>query len=346
MTKFFCSVLSTLLISTCSFAQVQSDCLASEEFKAEYKKDVEYLALGRIYELQSSDTSQIIPPQSWQDTIMNGLAAIYNTGTQIEADSIFTWYCFHNNMFIDFLPYGQLPDSSIVEAKLNGDYDLAWTTDTNITALSNQYGFQITEGGTPSSSYEFNWGWARFVSPQIINVNVFKDSLSYFYPDIYFKNVMAMYSDMIIRVSSSGDTLRYLFKMGWSDCPMGCNFYKSWYYSVYPGCMVTLDSTAQSSWTPYWRMGCVPVDVEEMKQDRLAFEVFPNPATDIVHIKTPTATTEKYDYRLYNSKGVVILSGNFLNATHFNLAGLAKGLYVLQIMNKAGDSGMQKILLQ
>ncbi len=190
--KLFLLASCTLFISICSFAQVQSNCVASEEFKAEYKKDVEYLALVRIYEVQSPDTNQIVVPQSWQDTIMNGLAAIYNTGTQLEADSVFTWYCFHNNMPDYFLPSGQWPDSSIVEAKMNGDYYLEWTTDAEIVNLTGQYGFEIEEGCCPSSSYEYNWGWARFASPNIINVNVFKDSLSAINPEIYYRNLTIM----------------------------------------------------------------------------------------------------------------------------------------------------------
>ncbi len=134
--------------------------------------------------------------------------------------------------------------------------------------------------------------------------------------------------------------------MGWGDCPLGCTSYKGWYYSVYPGCMVTLDSTRQEVWTSGWPLGCVSVEVQEKEQGKVAFEVFPNPAADIIHIKVSAAATERYDYKLYNGNGAVILSGNFLNNTQLNLAGLPKGIYLLQVRNKTGNTGLQKILLQ
>lgn len=337
----------TLYISISSIAQVPSSCDATEAFKALYKKDVEYLAMARMYQIQSPDTSLLLVPQSYQDTIMNGLAAIYNTGSQLEADSVFDWYCIHNTLPNDYLPYGQMPAFSVLDAKVPGDYDLAWTTNADMAALLASYDFEVFEGCCNASNYEYNWGWASLVSSQILNVHAFKDSLVHLNPMVYFRDFsdIWMMIDNIISYHRSGDTLRYRFRLGWGDCPAGCTSDKNWYYTVYPDCSVSLDST--NFWImDAWPQGCLPLAITEAGNNQITFEVFPNPATSVINIKVASSLIDSCDYKLYNSNGQVILSGHLGNNTRLDLAHLPKGIYLLRLLSKTGNTGLQKIILQ
>src|SRR5690606_38173801 len=102
---------------------------------------------------------------------------------------------------------------------------------------------------------------------------------------------------------------RYRFRLGWGDCPAGCTSDKNWYYTVYPDCSVSLDSTNFWIMDP-WPRGCHPSAVTEAGNNQVAFEVFPNPATDLVNIKVVSSLAETYNYKLYDSNGQVVLSGD------------------------------------
>ena len=62
-------LLALLLCATNLYAQLSSNCNAPAILLSEYDLDVKDLALKRIYQIKSPDTSSIIILQSYQDTI-------------------------------------------------------------------------------------------------------------------------------------------------------------------------------------------------------------------------------------------------------------------------------------
>src|SRR5688572_24541980 len=88
---------AVFLLSFPLFSQVPSDCTAPNNLVTAYQEDVKDLALKRIRALNSADTSQIVIPAIYQDTIWRGLAAIFNALSIPARDSVFDIYCIHNS---------------------------------------------------------------------------------------------------------------------------------------------------------------------------------------------------------------------------------------------------------
>lgn len=89
-----CFVLALICFS--SYSQVPSSCSAPSILLSEYDVDVKDLALSRILFLETADTAEINIPTSYQDTIWDGLAAIFNVYSDFQRDSVFDIYCIHN----------------------------------------------------------------------------------------------------------------------------------------------------------------------------------------------------------------------------------------------------------
>lgn len=95
--KIIITSLFFLIMTSSISAQTQSDCESSWGLNHYYKWDVAYLTFKRLYEIKSSDTNKIIIPQVHQDTVWNGLAAIYNAFAIYQRDSIFDIFCVHKS---------------------------------------------------------------------------------------------------------------------------------------------------------------------------------------------------------------------------------------------------------
>ncbi|MDO8899094.1 MAG: hypothetical protein Q7V19_15695, partial [Bacteroidales bacterium] len=91
------AILIILLISTVILqSQTPSDCTIPYELIENYERDIKNLSLKRMAELNSPDFALISIPQTWQDTIAGGMAAIMNALSLPESDSVFNLYCVHD----------------------------------------------------------------------------------------------------------------------------------------------------------------------------------------------------------------------------------------------------------
>ncbi len=78
----------------------------------------------------------------------------------------------------------------------------------------------------------------------------------------------------------------------------------------------------------------------------LAYQIYPNPATDFIHIRKMEITgTKKVVVKLIDSKGSVILSSSFENEMTIETRDFPKGLYYLKITDNEFIS-FRKILIQ
>jgi len=80
--------------------------------------------------------------------------------------------------------------------------------------------------------------------------------------------------------------------------------------------------------------------------DNLAFEVFPIPAGDQVHIKLPNVGNVASEMQLLDLNGKILLLSEFEGPQFsFDVSNLAKGVYLLEIQNKRGKN-VQKIVVK
>ena len=86
-----------LLVVISIFDIVNAQTNDSPLLETEYERDIKNLALRRMYQVQSPDTTIIRIPQYWQDTIAEGLVAILNASSIPERDTVFNLYCIHDN---------------------------------------------------------------------------------------------------------------------------------------------------------------------------------------------------------------------------------------------------------
>ena len=75
------------------------------------------------------------------------------------------------------------------------------------------------------------------------------------------------------------------------------------------------------------------------------FVVFPNPATNQVQIKI--ASTDIAKVQLLDLSGKVFTEENFSSnlSTIINLNGIAKGIYLIRIVDKNGKTGTKKLII-
>jgi hypothetical protein len=87
-------------------AQIPSSCIAPPVLQTHYDADIKHLALKRIFNQNSPYKDSIKVPQNYQDTISQGLAAIFNLTSVIQRDSVFDNYCIHQD--VSYFVYHQI----------------------------------------------------------------------------------------------------------------------------------------------------------------------------------------------------------------------------------------------
>ena len=97
MKKLLLFILLAVCIQTTK-AQIPSSCMVPFALQTHYDADVKHLALKRIYYQNSPYKDSITVPQNYQDTIWQGLAAIFNLTSVIQRDSVFDKYCIHQDV--------------------------------------------------------------------------------------------------------------------------------------------------------------------------------------------------------------------------------------------------------
>ena len=70
---------------------------------------------------------------------------------------------------------------------------------------------------------------------------------------------------------------------------------------------------------------------------RASFDIYPNPARDLIYIKNENA--EYAEYRIVNTLGTLLLTGIISSdkRTEININGLQSGFYIIYILNSKGS---------
>jgi hypothetical protein len=287
------------------------------------------MAIRRMQETQSPALSLVTIPQNEKDTIVEGLAAVLNSGLS-EADSVFNLYCVH-----DRTSPVMTWQSLIVYVDTSVAWTSAWqnlnaqTGNTYIDNLVNNYGLSIAS----FTNYSFG-SLAEVNTSQILNINALIDSLE-LEPAITLAEPNAIIG-MAGKISYQLiDTVRYYnFRFEFSDCFDGCDNYREWLFAVNPDCSVNY-----LGFTEFGFFGVQPLPApancnlftSTYPLSEETIKVFPNPVSDVLCIN---AATDEF-YCIRDLFGRIILEGNLKKDNKIDTSNLTPGLYIISIGNNA-----------
>jgi type IX secretion system substrate protein len=336
MKKLF-FVLSLLITVYQVNAQIPSSCTVPPVLQYNYDADVKHLALQRIFNQNSNYKDSIDVANSYQDTIWQGLAAIFNLTSVLERDSVFDKYCIHQ----------EVSNSVYHSIYVAVDTTYSWTqqwqnlnTTTGITSLDSLlslYGFTITNFSTFGSNY------ATLTTVQNINVLPLCASIEAFSGVVYSEPNPSGGDGNEIVYTQIGNDRFYNFTVGYGDCYSGCTSNHIYKFKVDNNCSVdflgVVDNITPSDVIP------APINCNittGIKYETLTtnFNVYPNPTNGIFTIQT------KGNLTIYNLLGEKIFFQNLVSEKNeINLSGQSKGIYFLQI-DSENKCSTQKIIIQ
>ncbi|MBE6337875.1 MAG: T9SS type A sorting domain-containing protein [Lentimicrobiaceae bacterium] len=83
-------------------------------------------------------------------------------------------------------------------------------------------------------------------------------------------------------------------------------------------------------------------NVNEIEVNNVKFDVYPNPATDVINI---TSNAPRYEYQMINSLGQVVLEGVSSEDNTISVANMQNGIYFLKLVAD-GEMKINKIIIQ
>ena len=296
-----------------------------------YEKDVKHLTLIRMEQLNAPELSAVQIPQHWQDTIWEGLAAIFNSDTYYR-DEVFDKYCIHHRSWT-VQDYMRISNSLYIRPDTNVTWFQNWedgniiTGDPYIDSLFQKYGFEnvylpFPGLGTFNTSTDLN-----------LNLKALADSLL-LSPDITLtepKNFVG--GSDIIRYQIIDGQRYYDFTMGWGDCLSGCIHYLTWSFQVDQDCNAYfLGYTGETNNLPD-PTNCNISEVSSTfeLEEFSTLNIFPNPANDFINIYSLEESFKELEYSIFDFTGQKLQSGFFQNKIEIDISNFPKGVYVISV---------------
>jgi hypothetical protein len=329
MKKIILTTQCFLILVICN-SQVPSSCAVPNALLTNYKTDVRHLTIQRLIQINSPYKDSIAIPQIYQDSIWQGLSAIYNVNSILESDTVFDLFCIHTypNSY-----------STCHGLRVSVNSAFSWTTQwqnlqivTGYSALDNlmtTYGFTITN--------YYSWNLAIITTTQEINMEAFKDSLLTLDGIVAVNPSVAAGAGDYLTYNSDGINKDINFVMGFDDCPSGCMAHYTWKFRVYQDCSVeylgAIDINPYNTPFPV-PLNCNISNIENPTNQKLDFvTVFPNPTYDYLNINS----TQIVDFKICDISGRSLKIGTVTKETIVSLTDLSEGLYFIDFVDKAND---------
>jgi hypothetical protein len=343
--KYLVFFLCFFIVFNVSYGQIiPSNCNSSIELLDQYTWDVRNLTLRRMWELNSPDTAMVAIPQLWQDTIMDGIAAICNAASIPERDSVFNFYCVH-----DLASSGIFITKEImVFVDTNYSWTDAWqnlislTGNPQIDTIVTKYDLEVVD------FYNFSFGnMALLASDSLWNVYALIDSLEMI-PGVEYgdPNQQIGAAGRII-YDKSGTERYYTFWFQWNDCFDGCDNTHAWKFQVYEDCSV--EYLGFEDWGVF---GILPLpdpvncnlfsSIPDEKPLMNLIKIYPNPADH--NLVIASRLNDNYHLALYNFNGVVLLNLEYTNSVNIDITSFPQGIYFIRLTNENGETYIQKFI--
>lgn len=326
-----------LCLPFAGWSQIPSDCSIPEVLREAYDRDVKGLAIKRMQDQNSPDNASIEIPTTVQDSILEGMAAIFNLSNELpEADSVFNRYCVHDNAnspaLFGFI-IGVDTDSPIAQAWAQG------TTLTGNAILDNL----LTTYNFTLQSY-ISFGAGVLYTDQYLNLFALADSITASVPGISYGE-----PDYFIggggRINYSTDQAGnrfYEFRYEWNDCFDGCDNFYSWFFTVDTDCSVTFTGTDEGG---FFGIEDLPAPTDCQLTTGVEnpglfpdFQLFPNPTGK--HLFWQAAPQNGF-WQIHNAQGQLMQRGQW-SANGVNVTRWPAGLYFLSGYLDNGEKVLQK----
>ncbi len=323
--KTIISLILLSILTSSVYAQVQSSCEIDSNLEHYYKFDVADLTINRLFTISSPDTNEIEIPQAYQDSIWNGLAAIFNVESIPERDSVFDIFCVHD--------WSAFTNKLIPNIYIQLDTSVSWTSNwqnneivTGYTELDQfiaTYNYSILSSGP-------NYTTVVLYSDLIINSYAISDSLVSFIGIETAGPIPMTIDNNRIYYSVDGEHQYYSFILAWGDCMSGCIYKHQWDFKVhYSSCTVEylgLETNFNNNLPS--PPNCNITAINDSFIETEIISIFPNPASDKISIKGENIQ----NIVLLNGLGQYISTINpNNNLTEINIQELMTGIYFLKI---------------
>lgn len=334
--KNFFVLLFLVALHVSGQAQTPSDCTVPTTLREAYRRDVMGMAVKRMQVLGSPDFNDIEIPESWQDSILEGMAAILNAPDMPAADSVFNLYCVHEGAFNPVV-YGVIigvdPGSPIAAAWAGGQ---TLTGNAFLDSVLTRYQFTLTN--------YISFGAGVLYTPKLLNLYALGNVLAAHVPGIQYGEPDAIIGGAGRIEYRVEDGVRYYdFRYEWSDCFDGCDNYYQWSFRVGPDCSVTYLGSETGGFFGTEPLpdatNCMLTAVEEapVRLD-LGVVAFPNPTPDLLRLTAPTPLAA---WQLSDAAGRLLRTGT---ASEIDLTGLPTATYWLRCIGAKGRVQVLKVV--
>jgi Secretion system C-terminal sorting domain len=328
MKKLFIYICS--IFATNGTAQVVSSCEIPQELSIAYGDQVKILAIDPMLNSGTADSGSIHILEAFSKPIFESLAAVYNSTFYSEIDSIFNIYCIKN------LEVDEASGYTSNEIYISLDTNVAWTQYwlNGIDSSGNAAIDSLLAGVTYAVYQPFLPGTVRLVFEDVLNLVPLVQFLAAVDGVNYAEQVPSYGQDNSITHFQQNSVHFFDFYLGWGDCPSGCTSGRIWRFRVaQPSCEVTFLGASGASIPSFDgypnETNCnLTSSVNNLSADRF-IEVFPNPASDVLHIRT---VDEFRALCVYDMLGkCCIKSEPQSNSVSIDVARLTPGIYFLQV---------------
>jgi hypothetical protein len=331
-------ILIFFIIANLIFSQVPSNCAVTPVLASEYEMDIKYLALKRIFQIQSPDTALVRIPKDYTDTVAGGMAAIVNAVNNPQRDSIFNLYCVHNrtdNLYgLPGWPYG-----FTVKVDIAYPWTEAWqnletiTGDTLMDTILVRYSLYIQDFYTSGTG-----NYAILNTDSIWNPKALEDSLE-MVPGVIHATINGHLGGAGKIVFDKISDERYFdFSVEWGDCYSGCFCFYRWKFKVSTDCQVTYLGLENNigEYCPELPnpSNCdLFSSIEGQFFDNSTF-IYPNPSKDKTTISSPLKTGNT-QLSIFNVSGEKVMEMKLTyTETQIDISTLPRGVYFVRLQNE------------
>lgn len=330
------TILFVFLFSISKSQTVSSNCLASDNIKAIYKKDADRLSIRRVNKILDTYKDSIIINKTLSTNYLNNLIAVYNATLLAAVDTIITLNIHTKNPDVNSL--GLSVDSNAIWLK-NIKKNIFPTGNLTVDTLITK--FYLIKTYYSAVGYVLPYHLLSFKTDT--NCNIIKLSQKFLtipyvissqpdnagYTDTY---------DITDSVNTGFTELTYSY--GWGGCTSSCIFRRYWKFKVYNNYSVQYMGSYGDPLISY-----VGINENQIKLNQVI--ICPNPIINNIQIKLPNNfNCSNSTLIIYNSSGnQVYYLNKFENNQQINLESLSNGIYFLKI-NSSNNYKTFKIIKQ
>lgn len=170
---------------------------------------------------------------------------------------------------------------------------------------------------------------------------------------------------VLLKVNALGDSLWMRQYNNYQTPPNPLNYFETFFgiEKTYDGGYIACGGVMNQPQAKAWivktdSLGCVSAGcgsiingtlttgIEAVSQSGVegGISIYPNPANDVLTVELNNST-EPQEIKIYNALGQLVLKDSvFLRTTTLNIATLAKGIYILQLINKNKVASVSKLI--